>query len=595
MKSLRSKLAFSYGLLIITIFAVSAWSVHHLVTLGGAIEVILVNNYKSILAAENMKEALERQDSSATFLIAGYGDKARKQFQENAERFSQEFELASANVTEEGEADILADIGTRYQEYKSTLQNFLNAPGTNPSERPRIYFEQLEPAFTALKGRLDDLLHLNQQAMLAANARAIAVSRQARMSAAGIAALALVVGIVIAWRFTRSVVNPISALAEKARKIGEGDFDQHIEVSSKDEIGVLATEFNRMLTRLRDLRKSDYGRLLLEQEKSDAVLDSMYEPVIVTDARGHVTKINRAARELYGANNKSGEDDEMSLSRLAGGGGILTAVREAVEMQRPVAKKDDADAAVVPIKLDGAEHSFRLRATPIRDAEGGYLGAVTVLEDITALAEIDRLKTEFISVASGRLKQPLHSLQLALHTVIEGHTGDLTDEQRDMLENARRDAETLEELMSDLLELSEIESGTRRLSTERLRPIELARAAVDRFQAQADSKQIKLVNNVWPDLPWVVGDRRAIARVFDNLISNAIRHTDRDGQVTVEAGERSGRVYFRVRDTGEGIPARIAAVSLQPLRPHRRQARRNGTRPGTRSQTYRGPGRAGQR
>jgi signal transduction histidine kinase len=235
-------------------------------------------------------------------------------------------------------------------------------------------------------------------------------------------------------------------------------------------------------------------------------------------------------------------------------------VREAVEMQRPVAKKDDADAAVVPIKLDGAEHRFRLRATPIRDADGRLLGAVTVLEDITALAEIDRLKTEFISVASGKLKQPLHSLQLALHTVIEGHTGDLTDQQREMLENARRDAETLEELMSDLLELSEIESGTRRLSTERLRPIELARAAVDRFQALADSKQVKLVNNVWPDLPWVVGDRRAIARVFDNLISNAIRHTDRDGQVTIEAGERSGRVYFRVTDTGEGIPAESLPV-----------------------------------
>ncbi|HWC77666.1 MAG TPA: HAMP domain-containing protein, partial [Blastocatellia bacterium] len=272
MKSLRGKLAFSYGLLIVTIFAVSAWSVHHLVTLGGAIEVILINNYKSILAAENMKEALERQDSAATFLIAGYGDRARKQFQENAERFTREFELAFANITEEGEGEIIAGIGNRYWEYRSTLENFLNTPTANPSERSRIYFEQLEPAFTAIKGRLDDLLRLNQEAMVAANDRAIAVSKQARISAAGIAALALVLGIVIAWRFTRSVVNPISALAKKARKIGEGDFDQHIEVSSKDEIGVLANEFNRMLTRLRDLRKSDYGRLLLEQEKSDAVL-----------------------------------------------------------------------------------------------------------------------------------------------------------------------------------------------------------------------------------------------------------------------------------------------------------------------------------
>ncbi|MEN3333844.1 MAG: two-component system, NtrC family, sensor histidine kinase KinB, partial [Blastocatellia bacterium] len=101
-------------------------------------------------------------------------------------------------------------------------------------------------------------------------------------------ALALVLAFVFAWRFTRYVSEPIATLTEKARRIGEGDFDQHIHISSRDEIGVLADEFDRMLVRLRELRRSDYGRLLLEQKKADAVIDSLYEPVIVTDARGHV-------------------------------------------------------------------------------------------------------------------------------------------------------------------------------------------------------------------------------------------------------------------------------------------------------------------
>src|SRR5262249_33009674 len=102
MGSLRRKLAFSYALLIIIILAVSGWSIYHLIQLGRAIDVILVNNYKSIIAAENMKEALERQDSSAMFFIASHAAKARSQYEENSRRFSGEFDIAANNITEKG-------------------------------------------------------------------------------------------------------------------------------------------------------------------------------------------------------------------------------------------------------------------------------------------------------------------------------------------------------------------------------------------------------------------------------------------------------------------------------------------------------------
>ncbi|HXU34932.1 MAG TPA: ATP-binding protein, partial [Blastocatellia bacterium] len=336
--------------------------------------------------------------------------------------------------------------------------------------------------------------------------------------------------------------------------------DQHIDISSKDEIGLLATEFNRMLVRLRDLRTSDYGRMMIEQKKSDAVIDSICEPVIVTDSRDRVIKINRAARQLFGAL-PGGSRDGAELERLEGlegADGILRAMRNALSMQRrvgPVNSGDsDGDAAVVPIKVKGgAEQDFRLRATPMRDRDGRLIGAVTLLEDITAITEVDKLKTEFISVASSRLAEPLNALRLALHAVIEGYVGELTDHQNEMLALAKDNADKLEELMSDLLELSEIDSGTRKLSLERLRPIDLARQAVERFRAAAEQKQIKLQNDVWPDLSWVVADKKATAHVLDNLLSNAIRNTERGGSVSIAASERVGRVYLTVRDTGEGI------------------------------------------
>jgi two-component system, NtrC family, sensor histidine kinase KinB len=553
MGSLKQKLAFSYGLLIIIILAISLWGVYHFVRLGRAIDVILVNNYTSILAAENMKEALERQDSSALFSITGHIDKARQQFAENAGKFSREFAVAEANITEDGEEKIVADIKTLYDVYQQDLASFISpSPVLRGTSQSEFYFNKLEPAFLALKNRLDDLLHLNQQAMLGASERATAESLRAEISTVFVAITGFIIALVFAWKFTAYVVDPISTLATKARSIGEGDFEQHIEIISKDEIGVLAAEFNRMATRLRDMRQSDYWRMLIEQKKSDAVIDSLYEPVIVTDAQGHITKVNQAAKHIFrNPHNEANDEDDFSFSGFSFGERIIRAVKDAVAMQRPVAV--EGEAALVSIKIGQQEKNFRLRATPVRDAEGRLIGVVILLEDITEMREVDRLKTRFISVASAKFRVPLQDLQLALYTLIEGYAGDLPKEQEDLLFAARQNAEQLDEIMNDLLEIAEIESGARRLSTERLRPIELARAAVERFQSAAESKHIKLENQVWSDLSWVIADKQAIKRIFDNLLSNAIRHTRRDGQITIAAEERSGRIFFRVSDSGEGI------------------------------------------
>ncbi|MBI3949756.1 MAG: HAMP domain-containing protein [Acidobacteria bacterium] len=554
MGSLGKKLAFGYGLLIAILFGVSAWGIYHFARLGRAVDVILVNNYKSIIAAENMKEALERQDSAALFFIAGHTDKARQQFAAYAKKFSQQFQVAARNITEPGEDQIIADIEARNSAYKQELERLLHArTSSSLAEKSRLYFDRLEPSFLALKNRLDDLLRLNQQAMVKASDRAITQSWRAEVSTVALALLALVFALAFAWRFTAYVVDPVRELTEKAKRMAEGDLDQFIDIPSQDEIGVLAAEFNRMAARLRDLRKSDYWRVLIEQKKSDAVIDSIYEPVIVTDARGHVTKLNRAAAQLFGAElNGDRSDSDLTLSGLGAGDRIRRAVQDAVMMQRPVAA--EGEAALVPVKVGGAERSFRLRTTPMRDEDGRLLGAVTLLEDITALREVDRLKTAFISVASSKLREPLHALRLALHAAVEGYTGELNEQQRDMLTSARQSAEQLEGIMSDLLDLTEIESGARHLSREPLRPIDLARTAIERHRASAECKHIRLENNVWPDLPRVSADKQAVERIFDNLLSNAIRHTDRDGQVTMSAEEREGRVFFSVRDTGEGIP-----------------------------------------
>jgi len=557
MNSLSRKLWISYGLLIVILLAISAWGVHHLARLGTSIDKILVNNYKSILAAENMKEALEREDSAAMFFIAGHPDKARAQFADNSRRFNQEFEIAANNITELGESEIVADIKAKYTTYHGHLEALLNGQEAKSSaQQADLYFRQLEPEFVVLKNRLDDLLHLNQQAMVNANDRATAESKLAEKSMTVSAAVALIFAFLFAWRFTRYIVKPISSLTESARRIGEGDLSREIDIRSKDEIGRLASEFNRMTSSLRELRQSDYGKLLMERKKSDAVIDSIYEPVIVTDAQGRTTKINRAAEHLFNScrngNGDTGEQCEITLSGFTEGDRIMRAVRDAVALQRPVAGEDDA--ALVPVKIGGAELSYRMRTTPIRDTDGRLIGAVTLLEDITAIRAVDRLKTDFISVASSKLREPLDSLLVALHAYIQKYYEDLSEEEKDLIYSARNDADQLSELMNDLLELTKIESGSRKLNIEELRPVELVRPAIEQWRYAADFKQIKLDSSISPDLSRVRADSVAIKRVFDNLLSNAIRHTERGGNITIDAQEREDRIVFSIRDTGAGIP-----------------------------------------
>ena len=195
-----------------------------------------------------------------------------------------------------------------------------------------------------------------------------------------------------------------------------------------------------------------------------------------------------------------------------------------------------------------------------------------MLEDITALRELDQLKTQFISVASAKLRAPLRALQLALHALVEGNSGELSESQQDMGRNAREQADQLEELMNDLLELAEIESGTRRLTLAPFRPVELVRAVVERHRPSAECRHVKLEVQVWTDLPRVIADEEAVRRILDNLLSNGIRHTGHDGRVIVLATERQGRIFFSVQDTGEGIPqeylptlfGRFVQVGTQP-------------------------------
>ncbi len=352
-----------------------------------------------------------------------------------------------------------------------------------------------------------------------------------------------------------AVLLPIRGLARDTRRIAQGDQEHRTDRTGRDSFGEIAAELNRIAVRLRDLRESDAGRRQMEFQLSDAVLQSIFEPIIVTDAKGHLLKVNQAATELLGV----AAGDRMALNNTPGGEKILRTIRDAVSLQKAVAAEDEA--ALLPLRFGDNERSFRLRTTPMRDSEGRLLGTVTTLEDVTYLQNTDRFKTQFITVASRKLRDPLLQLRRGLYALGKGFAGELTSLQAELVAAASDESQKLDDLMSDLIEVAEIDTGKREMKLENLRPIAILREAVDRYADAAQQKGVHISLKAFADVSFIRADRRAVRSIFDNLLTNALKFSTPEGEILVSAEEHKNSVQFTVRDSGRGIEAeRLNAI-----------------------------------
>ena len=557
--SVRTKLLFGYLVFIVALVALGAWGAWRLREMGSVSRRIISNNYDSVVAAQEMKESLERQDSAAVFALLGARDKAAAQLREHRAKFDQNFEKAANNITEIGESAAVEAIRADRQKYYEMFDAFTQRVNSTDQSagsvaRPEVrsereeYFNQLEPQFNKLRAECEHLLQLNQRAMVAKSEAAAGVAQLWFYRTLLIAGILVAAGIYLAFFLANRIVEPLRELTATTAKMAGGDLNAKVEVSSRDELGILAAEYNRMAERIRQLRTSDMGRLMMAQQTTEAAIDSLYDPIIVTDGEGLVTKLNPAAEEIFGSER---ENTGKHIGDVARDVRIAGAVAEAIESQRPVA--GEGMSSVLPLAVDGSERAFRLRTTPMRDNGSRLLGAVTLLEDITHLREIDRLKSEFIANASHELRTPLTSVQMGVHLLLEGAAGDLNEKQTEVLSSCREDCERLDKLMRDLLDLSKIEAGESQPELNTVKTREFIINVTEDLRSRVESKGLAFNVLVSVGLPDVFIDGSQIERVLANLVVNAIRYT-KQGEIRIAAEPRGSYVAISVSDTGTGIP-----------------------------------------
>ena len=533
MLSLYQRLGLGCVLLIALVTGVSMLVRTSFVALG-ALDSDVHTADAALASLETAQASLANEELMAARMEAGSNEVLERRFLDQAQQTQQLLEVSAPKV-KAFDPSLVVDM--LQQQHTIVLQR---APQSFTRLTPEV-----ERVHDALKRNLDALAARHDSTVAGLEAQ------QSRLRARLITAcgLSIAAAIAISILMVTMVVVPLRRIARAVRRIGQGDIQQRIEWRSSDDLGTIVTELNRVMARLRDLRETEAGRRQMEQQLSDAVVQSIFEPVIVTDAKGHVLKLNQASMELLGA----ASSDRMVLTNTPGGEKILDAVRIAVSMRRT--STAEAEAALLPMRIGKAERSYRLRTTPMRDGEGKLLGAVAVLEDVTELAEVDRFKTRFLSVASQKLRDPLQRLRLSLYSLLRGHAGEMRPLQTDLLTGAEQEAERLDDLMADLIEVAELETGRREMKIEKLRPIDILNEAALRYRDDAKAKRIDIELKAFADLAYVAADRRALRSILDNLLSNALRYTPECGEIWLEASELRDRIQFFVRDSGRGIEA----------------------------------------
>jgi two-component system, NtrC family, sensor histidine kinase KinB len=554
---LRTKLSLGFVVLLAILIAVGVQSISLLDDLGGSIDVILRENYRSVIASERMKEALERMDSGALFALAGEPQQGRTIAEQNRPRFDEALKTELGNVTLPGEGERAGRLKQLWASasYVPVLERVLD-PSLPLEERRGLYFQQLFPIFQQIKATADEVLNLNQQNMVDANDRARRLAKDAiREMALLLLAGTAVAGLAILF-LSRAMLGPLERLTQAAGEIEKGNLDSTVPVTSQDELGQLAAAFNSMAGGLKELRETDQAHLLRGQRVSQSAIDQLSQAVAVISPDRPDRKVelaNQAASRLglspgEPLPERYGEWLLPLLDRIAAGRLPKTGLE-----------------APLRLSIDGHERFFLPRGTVLQSGQGNPETLVLILEDVTDRLRGTEVHAGLLANAAHDVEKALTPLRSALEALDGERLGPLTAHQKQRLAGARAEAERLGGIAADLAAMSRLEESRQQLQLEPIPPQELVDAAVGELAPRYEEQHVKLAADVAPEASRVLADRKRVELLLPALLRNALAHTPAGGAVTVQVEPWEGRTRFSVTDTGSGVPAAYREAIFEPL------------------------------
>jgi PAS domain S-box-containing protein len=549
--TLRKRIVFTLVPLLALMIVLGGAALVILHRLGGLIDLILRENYVSVIAMERLNDAMADIDSSFHLALTGREGEAKGLYQKSWPMYRDALRLEQDNITLPGEGELVERLAVLSERYRRQGDTYY-ARSSNDASGQQDYFVPggLRQTSAEIKDVAARITRLNQDNMEQASRDARLTARRSLIGFGVGLALTAVIAVWLAWRTVGAILLPIRSVKESALAIGRGNLDQVVPVTSGDELGQLADAFNTMARQLRHYRQTDFARLLRAQRTSQATIDAFPDPVLVVDAQGAVEMANPAAQRILGVVTKSGDQAGVTWQAPEA---LRQPIEEALKEQRPYLS-EEFDRAII-LNLQGERHFFLPSVFPINDPYGNNLGAAVLLQDVTRFRLLDQVKSDLVATVSHELKTPLTSLRLALHLVLEEAVGPLTPKQTELLVDARDNAELLLSRVNSLLDLSRLEEGAEFLDLRPEAPRSLLERAADSVRPRADDKGLSIAVEAPADLPLVVADSERLGHALGNLLDNALSYTDPGGRITLRAESKGDTVTLSIEDTGTGIPA----------------------------------------
>lgn len=420
---------------------------------------------------------------------------------------------------------------------------------TEPGEKEMTV--SLRKHFNVLKQHggadsLSALIRKDISAIMQVNLRAIDNKNQAVQASAQRAktiitvclTVCLLLGFTFLFNFPFLVASPIASLTEGIKAIANKNYRQRIHLNRKDEFGELADAFNTMAERLDEYEHSSLAKILFEKQRAEAVINSLKDASIGIDNKGIILFTNQQALALLSLK----EQDIIGLS------------------QEEVKKRNDLFRFLVneqnniPFKIvvEGKENYFTKEIMELTH-DNRKTGMVIVLKNITPFKEMDVAKTNFIATVSHELKTPLASSDFSLKLLEDERVGTLTAEQKELVQSLKEDNKRLLRILSELLDMSQVESGKIQLTLQPVAPAFLIDKAIESVQNVAKEKNISIKKEVVGSLPLINADADKTTWVLNNFLTNAIRYSADNSEIHVAARQNDNQVEFVVQDFGRGI------------------------------------------
>ena len=384
-------------------------------------------------------------------------------------------------------------------------------------------------------------------------------SLQSTLLTLGIPAVAIVMLLLLVAFVARILLDPLKAIATSAQTISGGNFNVSLPRESKDEIGDLVRAFREMITAVeRREREVTEARIKAEREhrRLQATIETVPVALVIVDAEtGRIALQNRTAGALIGEEPGDGAAREAYWRAF----GVTTRDGTPVDVRVWGAERVLQGQTIVGEELvvkhpDGREIPILVSAAPLREDNGRISGGVAAFQDITSLYEVDRLKSEFVSIVSHELRTPLTSIKGALQLLIDERRA--SDPDQTMLLNvALSNTERLVRIINDILDISKIEAGKLELNARPHAVDEVVKQSLQNVEHIAHGALVTLQADIEPGVPAVQVDLDRVIQVVVNLLSNALKVAPPRSEVTLSARRAAdGFVAFSVTDRGRGIP-----------------------------------------